>query len=150
MRRNLPSESFKIIRNPSGLGYLDIEPIISPDNRITTELKEIDPIISGYIIFTETTGIPIPDVKVVKREDIINRTLKVGFYNNKNAKFVYGTVTVAVDWSDESEDIWTFNKVGNVGTNPIVYKWSEKENIKEIDVVVEFVVSIKYLFLIME
>eukprot|EP00826_Nyctotherus_ovalis_P049111 TRINITY_DN5873_c0_g5_i1.p1 TRINITY_DN5873_c0_g5~~TRINITY_DN5873_c0_g5_i1.p1 ORF type:complete len:314 (-),score=40.18 TRINITY_DN5873_c0_g5_i1:691-1632(-) len=141
MGKNLPSESFRLARNFCGLGYLDIDPAIGADNKPTNSLQELVPAISGYIIFNKATGVPILDPLVLKREDILNRTIKVSFYDNE--RFLYGAATVEAGWNEAEEDIWTFNSVGNVGTNPIVFKWCDSSKAKQIDIVFEFVSSIK-------
>ena len=145
--KNLPSESFKLARDASGIGYMDIKPTIGPDKKPTRTLQDIVPLIAGYIIFKSATGIPIPDPSVVKRENIVNRVIKVGFYDNKAKRLVYGTSFVAVDWNPESEDVWSFNKDNAVGTNPLVYKWVEEQTVNQIEVVFEFVSSLRYNFI---
>jgi Ca2+-binding EF-hand superfamily protein len=145
MDKNLPSESFKLARNFSGLGYLDIDPLMDTTNKPTNTLKEQTPTIAGYIILNNATGVPIPDPLLLKRECILDRAIKVAFYDNLNSMFLYGSVDVLATWTQAEEDIWNFNSVGSIGTNPIVYKWCDNTRSKQIDVVFEFVSTIRYL-----
>ena len=103
----------------------------------------MQPSVAGYIILTKATGVPISDPIQFNRENMVNRTVKIGFYSNSESSFVYGTTLVMANWTDAEEDVWTFNDVGVVGTNPIVYKWTTKENIEQIDVIFEFAITVK-------
>ena len=141
--RNLPSESFKVTRDTSGLGYIDIQPSLDINKKPTNILNKSEPGCSGYIIVNEATGVPIPDERVLSRENIVSRVLKVVFYNSKSTIFAYGSTTILASWSNEAEDTWTFNDAGKVGTNPITFKWGDVELMKDIDIVFEFVASIK-------
>lgn len=141
--RNLPSESFKLVRNVSGLGYVDIEPALDANNKPVNMLRESEPGIAGYVTLSEATGVPIPDEGVLPRENVVGRMVKAAFYNNKNSAFVCGSATVLAAWSGEEEDVWTFNDAGKVGTNPLAVKWGEAGVARDIDIVFEFVASIK-------
>lgn len=139
MGKNLPSESFKATRNASGLGYVDIEPAIGPSSKPANTLREIPPDVAGYIVFNTATGVPIPNPALLKREDIVHRAIKVIFYDNKNSQYLHGSAMVVAGWSASEEHTWTFNSVGKVGTNPLVFKWNEMPSVKQIDVVFELV-----------
>ena len=141
--KNLPSESFKVTRNPSGLGYVDIELNTTTDNKPINTLKEIIPGIAGYIIFNSAVGVPISDPNILKRENILNRAIKVLFYHNDHRQYLYGSALVLPGWNANEEHVWTFNSIGKVGTNPLVFKWKDMSIKKDICVVFEFVSSIK-------
>ena len=141
--KNLPSESFKLVRDTSGIGYLDIHPMIGKDGKPSKDLEQIIPHLSGYIILQTASGVPIPDPITLKRENIVNRIVKVGFFDNKSGSFVYGTSFVSADWTPDAEDEWTFNSASTTGTNPLVIKWLETSTVSQIDIIFEFVSSIK-------
>ncbi len=143
-RKQLPSESFKLIRDASGLGYIDVKPVIGPDKKPTRTLQEIFPHLSGYIVLEAANGIPIPDPLVLKRENIVNRVVKIAFYDNKASRCIFGSAFVSATWTPEAEDIWSFNGASGVGTNPVAFKWTDKTVIQNIDVIFELVSSIKY------
>lgn len=145
--KNLPSESFIIRRDPSGIGYADIKYIPDYEKRPTRFMQEVPSYFSGYIILRTATGIPIPNTANIKRENIVNRVIKIGFFDKKSSNFILGTTFVSADWEAEAEDVWIFNKEGALGTNPIVFKWSDKQNVTQVDVIFEFVSSIKYNYL---
>lgn len=140
---NLPSESFALKRDSTGIGYVDLKPVLDEKKRLTRALQEITPFLSGYINFLTATGIPIPDPTVIKREDIVNRVIKMGYFDTKTNKFIYGTAFVDVEWSEQAEDIWSFNRDNVVGTNPIIFKWCDSNQITQTDIVFEFISSIK-------
>eukprot|EP01022_Parablepharisma_sp_SALTPOND_P025165 TRINITY_DN576_c0_g1_i1.p1 TRINITY_DN576_c0_g1~~TRINITY_DN576_c0_g1_i1.p1 ORF type:complete len:1565 (-),score=226.38 TRINITY_DN576_c0_g1_i1:14582-19174(-) len=142
--KNLPSESFKLKKDVTGLGYADMKSVIGPDKKPTKVLKEIVPTIAGYIVLQSATGIPIPDPMILKRENIVARAVKIAFYDNTATKFVHGSAIITAGWDGASEDVWSFNTVGEVGTNPVVFKWCDSATIKQIDVIFEFIASVRY------
>ena len=144
--KNLPSEPFKLVRDASGLGYVDLRPIMGMDRKPTRMLQEIVPHMSGYIVLEGATGIPIPDPMVLKRENIVNRVVKIAFFDNKAGKFVHGSTFVSAIWTPEAEDVWSFNSASAIGTNPVAYKWTDRTNVQSIDVIFELVSSIKYAY----
>ncbi len=141
--KNLPSESFKLVRDVSGIGYMDVRPTMDREGKPTRLIQEIVPLLSGYIVMNSASGVPIPDPLVLKRENIVSRVVKVSFYDSKNNRFVYGSAFVLAEWDRCSEDRWTFNSPQGVGTNPLVFKWTDKATVSQIDVIFEFVSSIK-------
>ena len=147
--KNLPSESFRLVRDPSGIGYMDIRPTLDRDGKPTKLIQEIQPYLSGYIVLNSASGVPIPDPLVMKRENIVSRTIKISFFDTKSNKFVYGSAFVLAAWDPGAEDMWTFNSAQGTGTNPVVFKWVDKATVPQIAVIFEFVSSIKYhLFLL--
>ena len=141
--KNLPSESFRLTHDSSGIWYEDIKPATDPESKPVQVIKMADPIFSGYITLRSSSGVPIPDIAMMKRENIVNRVIKVGFYNNKHQTVVYGTAFLQAEWDESNEDIWKFNTTSQVGTNPLVYRWSDKESANDIEILFEFVSSFK-------
>ena len=125
--RNLPSESFKLVRDNTGIWYRDIKPIKGITEKPTDCMQQIEPDYSGYIILNKATGIPIQSINSIKRENIVNRMVKVYFFNNEDLNVVHGSVFVQAEWDKKAEYIWNFNPIGKVGTNPLVFKWVNEE-----------------------
>jgi len=142
--KNLPSESFRITRDASGLGYVDVKPVIGTDKKPTKQIQEIPPVLAGYIVLDSSAGIPIPDPAFLKRENIVNRTVKILFYDTKATKFIHGSCEVQCAWDENYEDVWSFNGTGEAGSNPIVFKWCDNANLDNIDIIFEFVSSMRY------
>jgi len=142
--KNLPSESFRLIHDSTGLWYEDIKPVIGSENKPVQCMQIVEPSLAGYIVMTEATGIPIPGQEMLRRENIVNRVVQVGFYNNKTKKVVHGTCFFQAEWEEANEDIWKFNGVGDTGTNPLICKWIDRDSENDIDILFEFVSSIKY------
>jgi len=142
--KNLPSESFRLTRDENTIWFKDIKPVMEGQSKPTKHMKEIDPLIGGYIIMNGATGIPIPSEGILKRENIVNRVVKLGYFDTISNKFIYGTALLHAEWDQESEDIWSFNAAKALGTNPIVFKWVDKSTLPNIDVIFEFISTIKY------
>ena len=143
---NLPSESFWLVRDPCGIGYVDVKPVFDTAlQKMQPTLADLDTELMGYIILRSASGVPIPPQTKLSRSDIVNRAVQIGFFDTQARKFVYGTVHVAAEWHEDPEDVWAFNSESIVGTNPIAFKWADKDAISQIDVVFELVTSIKYL-----
>lgn len=142
--KNLPSESFRLAHDSTGIWYEDVKPVIVAGNKPVQHMQMVEPSLAAYLIAHSATGVPIPNPDMLRRENIVNRVVKVGFFNNQLGRIVHGTCFLQAEWEEENEDIWKFNSIGDVGTNPLVCKWSDKDTEDSIDILFEFVSSIKY------
>ena len=100
-------------------------------------------IISGIINLIKVDGLANPNPSAVKPENILGRSVKIGFYNRLTSKFVYGTAFCNAQWNPQEDTTWTFNKSKEGGSNPFIVNWANKSLSKQIDLIFEFVLSIK-------
>lgn len=101
--KNLPSEPFMLRLKHPGLGYDDI----SATNDEEHKLSPIIPKVAGYIVFRNATGVPIPDPAMLDRNQILNRVVKMCFYDSEKSKFLSGSAYVLAEWSELSTGIWS-------------------------------------------
>eukprot|EP01022_Parablepharisma_sp_SALTPOND_P016845 TRINITY_DN2570_c1_g1_i1.p1 TRINITY_DN2570_c1_g1~~TRINITY_DN2570_c1_g1_i1.p1 ORF type:complete len:2323 (+),score=343.15 TRINITY_DN2570_c1_g1_i1:72-6971(+) len=127
-RKNLSSEGFQLRVNTVGLGYVDVG------------THGITPLVAGYVVLSSATGVPIPNPGMLDRTQIVARTVKMCFYDEKAKKFVHNSAFVEAEWDENFEDIWNFNAEKVVGTNPIVFKWARGE-ISHIKLILELVIG---------
>lgn len=126
-QQNLPSDSFKFVRDDLGVWYRDIRPIKDTADKPTGCMQYIEPTHAGYLILARATGVPIQSASSVKRENVVNRVVKVCLLDGERGSVVHGSAFVQAEWDKESEHVWNFNPVGKAGTNPLVFKWVNEE-----------------------
>lgn len=133
----LPSESFE---NISSLTDAEATRKLVPNISPARQVQNIPTYMAGYITLHYAKGIPLFPLK----EDIISRKVNVGFFNTTKKEFAFGSTFVEAEASQNAEDVWYFNKPDGIGTNPLAFKWITKEEIKDIIVVFELVLTLKY------
>ena len=153
-KANLPAEGFTLRLGPTGMGYVDIEGSLDPEARPTCSLAPIVPAVAGYLIFGSATGVPIPLAASFDRKQIVNRSIKLCFFNEGTNTFIHNTAVVAAEWNDSAEgkhmsaviDVWSFNGEKAVGSNPVVFKWASvlpAQAQAQIKVVLELILTIR-------
>ena len=141
-RKCLAADAFKLVREKdSYCGYKDIPRIMSEDCVPMKQLQEIKPWLAGYLFFKTIVGVPTANNEVLPSKSVINRMIKIGFYDTVKRDFVANSITVIAESSGGNE--WYFNKLNAIGTNPVALKWTDKENFDNIKLVVELVLSIE-------
>jgi len=55
---------------------------------------------------------------------------------------VHNSVQVVASWQEKNEDIWKFNSYRDTGTNPILFKSSDRDS-PEMSLIFELVVYVK-------
>ncbi len=138
-RHNLPSEPFRLLRDPHHMGYVDLHPILGPDGKPTYALQEIVPTVTGSITVKTAAGL-----QALESAEVVDHVVRVCFFNRKQKRLVGGTAFVAAECDSASPDVWTFKRTkGVASTNPVVYKWTDKATLADIDLLFELVVALK-------
>ena len=76
---------------------------------------------------------------------IVKRMIRMGLFDTVKKDFIYNAVQVNALYNQVDEDIWKFNAWRDNGTNPILFKTSNKDEVikANIFVVFELVVAVK-------
>ena len=71
--------------------------------------------------------------------------IRIGLFDTVKKDFIYNAVQVNALYNQVDEDVWKFNAWRDNGTNPVLFKTSNKDEVikANIFVIFELVVAIK-------
>ena len=81
-----------------------------------------------------------------RTEGIKGRKVRVALYDESTGKFFGNSVYINASWREADEDKWKFNKVSEIGTNPIMFRTSDQDLLDndKINIVFELVIEMKF------
>ena len=84
------------------------------------------------------------------RNSIVKRVVRIGVFDTKNKEYIGNMAQIPIlegnkGWIEKEADRWNFNKKGDVGLNPVLFRHTEEWNPVEEDLslIFEFVVYLK-------
>ena len=153
----LPSSCLKPL-TINDILYQDISPIDTiiytnnTENQISgiiqaKKLKEVSPIVNCKIYLDDyATGVSSPDETLFETPNsqfkVVGRLLKVSLFNNMYKVFVGNAVSIDCIYKKEYQDRWYFEDDDSKYNNNIIIRYN-KNDYKELDVVMEFVLVIQ-------
>lgn len=80
------------------------------------------------------------------RSQIVKRAVRIGLYDTVKKDFIINAVQVNAQYKEEDEDIWSFNAQKEHGTNPVLFRTSDKDEVckPHIFVIFELVVYVRF------
>lgn len=136
--KNLPSEEFLLKLNMMSLKYDDVKVTAR-----TEGIVAVKPAFAGSVFITNATGIPIPSSSMVNvNQQILGRLVRVCLYNEEKEEFIHNSAMVEAEWDQQHETTWSFNRDREVGTNPVVFRWTRGDTVN-VKLIFEFVLEVK-------
>lgn len=79
------------------------------------------------------------------KNQIVKRMIRMGLYDTVKKDFIYNAVQVNALYNQVDEDVWKFNAWRDNGTNPVLFKTSNKDEVIKANIfaVFELVVAVK-------
>ena len=85
-------------------------------------LKTSDPEIAAQILFEYAKGVPHPEEDKIAIGEINKRVVRTSIYNFDEKKFIGNSTHIVSHLQKGSKDSWKFNKWGETGTNPLIFR----------------------------
>ena len=132
--------------------YRDLSPYTSdaPSQLPRSALPRIRPIptqLGCQILLEDAQGVPLPQQgQGFDRSQIVKRAVRIGLYDMAKKDFIVNAVQINALYNADDEDIWKFNAWKDNGTNPVLFKIAQREEIVKPNVfmVFELVIYVKF------
>ena len=122
------------------------EQSVKTDKKIRTEpmVKTTEATIAGQILLEGAKGVPFPEEEIISIEEITKRIVRVCIFDFDSKKFIGNSTYVVAKYDNKYKDEWKFNKWGETGTNPLIFRTDQFDiKDKNVHIVFEFVIYCK-------
>ncbi len=140
--QGLPHHAFLPAFSSGGLRLRDQAVRIPTNIRAASDMHAVPQSRAGYLLLHWAHG--VPSLRNVPVDKVVRKAVLVSFFDRVRRLFVGAIAEVEASMGESEAGVWRFNRPAEAGTNPLCFKWIDDRTAKDIDIVIELVVSIRY------